>query len=107
MRLSLTDDQVREMARRAILASEPVGLGFLHYRPGLKLEEINLKGLDRSDDTINPGIFVDYYEGRMVKFASWKQPDGTWKFHDETSHDYQSWKSTYDSYEVLAKEVAG
>lgn len=93
----LTDEQVISMGKLAVMASSPMGMGFLHYQAGLKPEDIQLE--IRGD--YNPGLYIDYYQGRMVKFRGWKKPEG-WEFPDTISHEYESWIRTYPSYEALA-----
>lgn len=95
---NLTDEQVVKMAKLAIMASSPMGMGILHYDAGLKSEDIQLE--IRSD--YNPGLFVDYYQGRMVKFRAWKKPKG-WEFPDTISYEYESWIRKYPNYETLAE----
>ena len=98
MNIQLTNEQVLEMARLAILASNPVGLGFLHYKGDLKKEDIKV-------EVVGDRIDIDYYDGRMVKFHAFKTNPSYWGFNDTISYDYQSWKSRYDSYLELAKVV--
>ena len=99
MNMNLTDAQVIQMGKLAIMASVPMGMGFLHYQPGLKAEDIQLEV--RAD-----GLFIDYYQGRMVKFYARKKEDG-WHFPDAVSRDYQSWVDTYPSYDALVDAVKG
>lgn len=97
--VNLTYEQVIEMAKLAILASRPVGLGFLHYQSDLKKEDIEIK-------CSHVGVHIDYFQGRMVKFYADKlESTGEWFFPDVTNYEFQSWKSRYDSYRELAEEV--
>lgn len=89
-----TKEQVIKMAKLAIMASVPVGMGFLHHRPDLKEEEIQLE---------EPS--VDYFCGRMVKFWARDNKDGSWDFADTIRDDYQSWINIYPSYQALFEEV--
>lgn len=98
MIINITDEQMIKMAKLAVLYSEPMGLGYLHYRP-MKIEDITEVKIN------NGGIFIDYYEGRMVKFQARKIEDGKWDVNERTSYDYQSWKKRFDSYLALALEV--
>jgi len=99
MIIKLTDEQVIEMGKLAILASRPMGMGFLHYRSNLNKEDINLEIKFES-------LSIDYYQGRMVKFNARKMGENSWDFHpEETQFDYQSWKVAYDSYQILADKV--
>lgn len=97
MILAATDAQVKKMAVLAINASKPMGLGYLHYKPG-----------DISPDVIEMGgeeLYIDYYEGRMVKFFGRKKEEGKWEFRDDVNPDYQSWCMKYNGYDALFKEV--
>jgi hypothetical protein len=94
--INATDDQVLEMGKLAVLASRPVGMGFLHYQSGLTKEMVELE----IQDGYNPGLFIDYYQGRMVKFQGWKKGE-RWEFHDTIDREYQSWIAEYPSYQAL------
>ena len=95
MELRLSDQEVIKMAKLAILASRPVGLGFLHHMPKLKEEDIQLEVNDN-------GLYIDYYQGRMVKFNASKIDKGMWYFNDTINPEYQSWIGSYPTYEALA-----
>lgn len=99
MIIKATDDQVIEMAKLAIMNSIPMGMGFLHFRSELKKEDINL-------EIINGEVYLDYVQGRMVKFWATKKEDG-WKFDDSINPEYQSWCSKYPSYQALFEAVNG
>ena len=93
--MKLTDEQVIKMAKLAILASVPVGMGHLHHQPDLTEDDI-------TNIEINNGrITVDYYQGRMVKFYGKKETTG-WEF-GACHHEYQSWIRKYPTYEALAE----
>jgi hypothetical protein len=96
MKLEATDEQVVRMGQLAVMASVPVGMGILHYDASLKPTDIRLEV--RGGD--NPGLFIDYFQGRMVKFRCWKR-DGGFEFPDTISHEYESWIATYPSYDAL------
>lgn len=93
-----TDAQVLRMARLAILASIPVGLGMLHFNPALKESDIvvELEGQEGREQ-----LHVDYYQGRMTKFNAWKYAGGGWQFRDTVDIEYQSWIKTYPDYQAL------
>jgi hypothetical protein len=106
MIIEATDEQVLAAAARAIAASRPVGLGFLHFTPAddkSDLKEIKQRMNDRFID-------IDYFHGRMVKFFMRRvgvhQPGGINKWHvdDYIRLDYQSWEATYTSYRELFQE---
>lgn len=96
MFIAATDKEVLMMGKLAILASVPVGIGVLHHDPNLKIDDVQLTL--KSD--FNPGLFIDYYQGRMVKFRCWKK-EGGFEFPDTISHEYESWKRTYPDYTAL------
>lgn len=101
MRLNLNDEQVKMMMKLAILGSVPMGMGHLHHDPFLKVEDItNLNFRENYDGKRSAS--VDYYQGRMVKFSGREVEPGVWEFHDEISHDYQSWKRMYKDYQALS-----
>lgn len=98
--MKLTNEQVVKMAKLAILASVPMGMGFLHHNP-------NLTEADLTDIKVKDGgLYIDYYQGRMVKFnATWNTNIGgerDWTFGFENI-EYQSWLHKYPSYDELAK----
>ena len=98
MILTLTDEQVVEMGKLAVLASSPAGMGFLHYDPRLTKDAIQL-------DIKRDSLHIDYYQGRMVKFSARRVSDGKWEFSDSINREYQSWIDTYPSYQALADAV--
>lgn len=93
MKITATDAQVEQMAKLAVLASVPMGMGFLRHDPDLAIGDISLDMNDR-------GLYIDYYRGRMVKFGGRKR-EGGWEFNDTISLDYQSWGRKYPSYQAL------
>jgi hypothetical protein len=94
MIIKATIDEVIEMAKLAILASNPRGLGYSHYDSSLKKQDI--KVVDHFGR-----VEVDYYQGRKVKFYAARKNEGNWQFPDVISIDNQSWKHKYNSYEKL------
>jgi hypothetical protein len=98
--MRVNDDELKAMMKLAILASVPVGMGFLHHDPTLTADKIN----DIGDYIHGTSASIDYYRGRMVKFNAWKYEDG-WEFERPISSDYQSWSRRYNSYEELYNAV--
>lgn len=96
MIIKCTPEEVIEMGKLAVLASQPVGMGFLHYQAGLKKEEIQFADFELRSDSLS----IDYYQGRMVKFNGRKVANG-WEFADVITPDYQSWMRHYPSYKDL------
>lgn len=99
MLIQATDDEVIEMGKLAILASDPMGVGYLHHRPGMTKDDI-------ADLEIRGNaLHIDYYQGRMVKFGARKTPDG-WEFMDSISSEYESWIRDYADYRALHDAAA-
>jgi len=99
MTFAATDEQIQKMCVLAVQASSPMGMGFLHYRPGdhFKPEDFPLS---------DHGVSLDYVEGRMVKLRMRRLGGaGThiWEAPNVISSAYESWIVTYPSYEALAK----
>ena len=87
------------MAKMAIMASVPVGMGHFHHDPSLTEDRIQFDDFDTE-------FHIDYYQGRMVKFYVKKINNG-WQFHDKINTEYQSWARAYPSYESLYNAVKG
>jgi len=100
IKIFATDDQMKKMAANAVNFSKPMGMGFYHYKPGheTKAEDIEI------ENGYHKGIFLDYVDGRMVKFSAWKR-DGYWEVRSDLSLDYQSWCSKYKTWKELANSV--
>jgi hypothetical protein len=97
MIIEATEDQVIEAARKAIAASSPMGMGFLHYSKtddNPDIEEVRMH-LSRY------GMDIDYFRGRMVKFHLDRLGTNKWEANDTISPDYQSWNCRYASYSAL------
>lgn len=100
-----TDEQAKQIAVNAIHASEPVGMGLLHYVPGDHWTTENIP-LDDLGTTIN----LDYVQGRMVKLYMKKGESGTWAIKDLNglpNVEYQSWAKKYPTYDDLILSVIG
>ena len=96
LRVKLTDNQVKMVMALAVNASCAVGLGLLHF----KNKEFTSDEFTIPDHgTCN----LDYVEGRMVKLSMARQDDDTWEvgWPNDPRSDYQSWCSTYPTYEIL------
>jgi len=94
MKVKLTKEQAVQIATNAVNASSPMGLGFLHA-----------KSKDYTPEEVATGFpYFDYFHGRMVKL-SFHEEDGDYTFSGEPRSDYQSWATTYPTYEDLVKSV--
>lgn len=94
MVIDATKDQVIEMGKLAVLASRPVGMGFLQHQANLTKDQIALEP-ERGGD-----LYIDYYMGRMVKFSA-RKVEGGYRFSDTISPDYESWIIDYPDYRAL------
>lgn len=94
-----SDEAITQMICNAINASEPRGLGFLHYKP------VDVKPADLGDivKAATAAISVDYFQGRMVKLTMWRD-EGNWTVNSlfPPRPDYQSWCYAYPTWEALA-----
>jgi hypothetical protein len=97
MKITATEEQIKQIAANAVNAAEPMGLGFLHYTP---------KVFEAKDFTCEKkGLFLDYVEGRMTKLNIRREGD-EWEFPSGTPRvDYQSWCIKYPTYADLIKSV--
>jgi len=96
MLIEATDEQVKTMGALAANASEPMGMGFLHYDGGTTFKPEDFK--------LDPrGFFPDYVQGRMVKLRMWRKGPNSWEIPDEARPDYESWCGKYPSYTDLAR----
>ena len=95
IKFSATEDQVRLMAARAVNASRPMGMGFLHYDPEKKYLAIEFQLDSRGE------MHLDYVGGRMVKLDIWPSGDDMWRTR-ETDSEYQSWSAKMSMEELIA-----
>lgn len=102
MKIVATERQVREMMALATNASQPMGLGIIHYVGGEHFRQ------DHFD--LEPGTRVailDYVQGRMVKFMMRRDlaSPNVWEF-GEARVEYESWVKRYPGgYAELANLV--
>jgi hypothetical protein len=100
VKFKATVEQVLQMAANAANNSIPVGYevlafdGTTTYKPG----DFILHGT-----TENGCIYIDYAEGRMVKFSA-SVFDNVWDMR-EPRFDYQSWIGTYPTARDLIESV--
>lgn len=91
-------EELQKIAANAINASEPVGMGLIHFKPGdFRPDQIE----------INPGVnpvYIDYYQGRMVKLMIRHDEErNCWRTENDIRADYQGWKRKYPTAESLLK----
>lgn len=99
MLIKANESQVAMMLYNAVKASKHVGMGKLHsHLPVPKPEQFKPAG---------SYVSLDYVVGRMVKIQGRKVATDTWEFRDLVDPEYQSWITTYPSFEKLAKSVPG
>jgi hypothetical protein len=112
MQIKANDEQVKEIVVNAILAAQPEGLGYFHYKSKLSRDEI-MKNLSIRELGNDRFITADYFQGRMVKLHLREDKPGIWQTHRSTKYaekpmpDYQSWCNKYPTYEKLFKSVEG
>lgn len=94
-----TEEQAKQIAVNAIHASEPVGMGRLHFIPGdhFTTEHIPLELGE---------ISLDYVQGRMVKLHM-KREGEHWEMRKDVDVEYQSWAKKYPTARDLILSVPG
>lgn len=95
IKIKATDEQILQMAANA---SAPAGIGIFHFDGSKKFYPADFQ-IERGS---NPGLWLDYVQGRMVKFSAWRKGDNHWEVHGEPRSDYQSWSGEYPTWESLA-----
>jgi hypothetical protein len=97
------EDVAIRAAMLAIAASEPMGMGFLHYAPA---DDNPSEETVRAECLNARGISIDYYNGRMVKLYLDKAKDGTYNIPSHPANiEYQSWVRRYPTYDALFTEA--
>jgi hypothetical protein len=98
MEFKATEQEIKEIAVKAITYSKPLGLGFL--RAG----EIDIKPESIKLDEY--GLALDYVKGRCVKlFIRRGLPEGSWHIDNTANPEYQTWAHRYGSNEALVSSV--
>jgi hypothetical protein len=100
MKFEATEQQIKEIAVKAITYSKPLGLGFLQA-----LDELDIKPEDiKLDDEY--GLALDYVKGRCVKlFIRRGLTEGSWHIDNIADPEYQTWTRRYGSNETLVSSV--
>ena len=112
--IKATDDQIKEMARLACLASCPIGMGFVHYKKDetFPKEVFKLENEGNQEYDMNAKwrgnrkeLNLDYVQGRMVKLYMREVEPGLWSSPqlNHVSSEYQSWVEKYPTLEDLVK----
>ena len=96
--IQATDEQISQMAANAVNVSSPAGLGYLHFNAATKFTAADFTPGERE-------LYLDYVEGRMVKFYVRRHGANKWQANYEPRTDYQSWAFTYPTFQALAKSV--
>lgn len=97
MIIEATENQVIDAAKRAIAASSPVGLGWLHKCP----ENDRPDEAEVREYLCHGGIAIDYFRGRMVKLHLRRIDDTHWEAHEPLKPSYQSWCVRYPTWHDL------
>ena len=97
-----TPEIAEAVKRRAFIlayrASTPMGMGWLHARPDSKEDEAKLTGALTPGETLS----TDYVAGRMMKLVIFHPEPNVLETRDDAPHaDYQSWATTYPTYEAI------
>ena len=98
VKIKATDEQMKQMAAKAINASAPIGMGFYHFKHGN--DRVTAEDVPIYDNA----VYCDYVEGRMVKFHAWKK-GGYWEVRENLDPEYQSWCVTYPTWSALVSAV--
>lgn len=99
MQFKATKKQVQQIAVNAIEASQPMGLGHLHFKDK---EDFKPDMVPVNEE----GLTLDYVGGRMVKLW-FKREGNVWETTGVARSDYQSWVSKYPTYRDLVLSVPG
>jgi hypothetical protein len=98
MKFEATEQQIKEIAIKAITYSKPLGLGFF------QASEIDIKSEDIKLDEY--GLALDYVKGRCVKlFIRRGTPEGSWHIDNIADPKYQTWARRFVSNEALVGSV--
>jgi hypothetical protein len=93
VKFTATEQQIQQMMANAVNASSPMGLGFLQHDSSKSFV---------AEDFDTQYTSLDYVQGRMVKLWINKLGVNHYQIDDEAPRkDYQSWVSTYPTYEAL------
>lgn len=110
MEIKATVQQICEIMAKAVNASTcPGGMASLSYQAGMHYSAGVFKEMmrDRIDWSNDNKLYVDYYEGRMVKLTFEKVGDDRWKISRgyAPEPDYQSWAKTYPTVSALISGI--
>lgn len=81
----VTPEQVPALVRAAYDLSVPVGLGFLHFRPGPMTDDLLRQVLAQVKDAVDYStaiLYMDYVAGRCCKFGVFTEQE-TGRFYIE------------------------
>lgn len=93
--MELTEQQARQIAANAVNASAPMGVGIMAFDDKVYSPD------DVQQCVSDRGINIDYFDGRMVKLYIRRDGDDWILPTHSPRHDYQSWVTTYPTYEAL------
>ncbi len=98
MKFKATDEQIKQLIRNAINMSRPVGMGIFGYKQ-------KFYTLDDLTFEIGNEVFIDYFDGRMVKLHLTKKND-LWETPNmELDIEYQSWCKYFPTWKDLLHSV--
>jgi hypothetical protein len=97
MKFEATEQQIKEIAVKAITYSKRLGLGFFQA-----LDELDLKPEDIELD--EDSLALDYVEGRCVKLFIRRGSEHSWHIDNIADPEYQTWAPRYSN-ETLVSSV--
>jgi hypothetical protein len=99
MKFEATEQQIKEIAIKAIMYSKPLGLGFVEASSEISINPEDIKLYEH-------GLDLDYVKGRCVKlFIRRGLPEGSWHIDDIADPGYQTWACRFGSNETLVSSV--
>lgn len=96
VKFTASPDHIFQLITNAINSSKPTGLGIYHYSH--TTYTVNNIRDAISLPQVGKVVFVDYFEGRMVKLRILRTGLNTWEFIDtQFRPDYQSFYEAYQT----------
>lgn len=100
MQFTASEQQVKEIALNAILASKVVGMG-VYQAAHFAGVPLGVDDIELDED----GVYIDYFRGRMVKLCINKKGEDSWEIRDKVDIEYESWGEKYPTAEALVNSV--
>jgi len=110
MKFQAYDYQIKRMVANAILASKTRDLEKQKYQYKIIYpEDIKIR-INRNQHTGKKwkSISLDYFKGQMVRIKLVSREENIWETkEDKINPEYQTWGTTYETWEALANTVEG